>query len=105
MNKLDAPTLATPVVVNSTSIVEHVHNNCNYGGPSQGQIREDLEGQGHIGVHLGKANRPSLKEGNMEELFGDNENDIANEARTTPTTKAGGKKRCKPNERVQGKKG
>jgi hypothetical protein len=36
----------------------------------------------------------------MEELFGDNENDIANEARTTPTTKAGGKKRCKPNERV-----
>jgi hypothetical protein len=50
MKKLDAPTLATPATMISTSIVEHVHNNCNFGGPSQCQIREDLEGQGHIRV-------------------------------------------------------
>ncbi len=50
MKKLDIPTLATPTTMISTFIVEHVHNNCNFGGPSQGQIREDLEGQGHIGA-------------------------------------------------------
>jgi hypothetical protein len=62
MNKLDAPTLATPTAMNSTSIVEHVHSNCNFRGLSQGQITKDLEGQGHIGVHLGKLNKPSSKE-------------------------------------------
>jgi hypothetical protein len=45
MNKLDAPTLATPATMISTSIVEHVHNNCNFGASSYGQIKEDLEGQ------------------------------------------------------------
>ncbi len=104
MNKLDAPTLATLIVVIFTSIVEHVHNNCNFGSPSHGQIKEDLEGRGHVGVHLGKANRPSLKERNMEDLFGDNENDIANEVRTALATKVRGKKHRKPNEPIEKKK-
>jgi hypothetical protein len=62
MNKLDAPTLATPTVVIFISIVEHVHSNCNFRGLSQGHIMKDLEGQGHVGVHLGKLDKPSSKE-------------------------------------------
>jgi hypothetical protein len=34
MNKLDAPTLATPATTIFTSIMEHVRNNCNFGAPS-----------------------------------------------------------------------
>jgi len=33
-----------------------------------------------VGVVLGKPKRPSSKEKNMEDFFGDNENDITNEA-------------------------
>jgi hypothetical protein len=73
MNKLNAPTLATLTAMTSTSIVEHVHNNCNCGGPSQGQIREYLEGQGHVGVHMGKPDRPSSKEMNIKDLSSDND--------------------------------
>jgi hypothetical protein len=39
----------------------------------------------------------------MEDLFGDNENDCANEARITLATKARGKKYCKPNEPIEKK--
>lgn len=96
MNKLDAPTLATPTVVIFISIVEHVHSNCNFRGLSQGHITKNLEGQGYVGVHLGKLDK--LVQRNMEDFFNDNENDIVNEARTTLTTKVGGEKSCKPNE-------
>jgi hypothetical protein len=34
MNKLGVPTLATLAIVISASIVEHIHNNWNYEGPS-----------------------------------------------------------------------
>jgi hypothetical protein len=40
----------------------------------------------------------------MEDLFGDNENDIANEVRTAPATKVRGKKHRKPNEPIEKKK-
>ncbi len=45
VNKLDAPTLATLTAMTFISIMEHVHKNCNSGGPSQRQIKEDLKGQ------------------------------------------------------------
>lgn len=79
------------------SIVEHVHNNCNFRAPSQLiKSRRTLKDNDMYLYSYGKT-----KFYHFHYRFDDNENDIANEARIAPAIKVGGKNHRKLNEPIE----